>query len=74
MSILNTYDDFNFMIILLFLYVFLFLFMVIIINNIKSRKQLNKNMYSSINNTPNSTLQCIPRPTLINNTIQMTCQ
>jgi hypothetical protein len=77
MNILNTYDDFNFMLIILFLFIFLFAFMLLIINNTKTRR-LNKqynNLESNINNSNNSnpTLQCIPRPTLIGNTIQMSC-
>ena len=80
MTILNTYDDFNFMLILLFLFIFLFSFMLMIINNTKTRR-LNQqyiNLGSNINNSNNSTnanptLQCIPRPTLIGNTIQMSC-
>ena len=38
MTIIDTYDDFTFMIILLFIYIFLFSFMALIINNIKQRK------------------------------------
>ena len=84
MSMLNTYDDFNFMIIALFIYIFLFGFIIIIINNRKSRKlydqQFNSIQNSNRNSNRNSnsiesapTLKCIPRPTLINNTMQMTC-
>ena len=77
MTILNTYDDFNFMLIILFLFIFLFSFMLMIINNTKTRR-LNKyytNLESNINNssTANPTLQCIPRPTVVGNTIQMSC-
>lgn len=74
MNILNTYDDFNFMLIILFLFIFLFSFMLLIINNTKTRR-LNKqynNLESNMNNS-NPTQQCIPRPTLIDNTIQMSC-
>ena len=83
MNILNTYDDFNFMLIILFLFIFIFAFMLMIINNTKTRR-LNKyysNLESNINNSSNASnasnanplLQCIPRPTLIGNTIQMSC-
>ena len=80
MNILNTYDDFNFMLIILFLFIFLFSFMLMIINNTKTRR-LNKqynNLESNMNNSNHSsnstpTQQCIPRPTLIDNTIQMSC-
>jgi len=75
MSILDTYDDFNFTIILLFLYIFLFAFMVIIINNRKKRLMYEQQFESKTikgNNTQNQ--ECIPRPTLIGSTIQMsTC-
>ena len=38
MTILDTYDDFNFMVILLFIYLFIFIFILIIINNMKHRR------------------------------------
>jgi len=80
MNILNTYDDFNFMLIILFLFIFLFSFMLMIINNTKTRR-LNKqynHLESNINNANNANnenpaLQCIPRPTLIGNSMQMIC-
>ena len=38
MTIIDTYNDFTFMMILLFIYIFLFSFMALIINNIKQRQ------------------------------------
>jgi len=80
MSILDTYDDFNFTIILLFLYIFLIAFIVMIINNRKKRIINEPQFESKTNNgneNENDTIQkqeCIPRPTLIGSTIQMsTC-
>ena len=59
MSILDTYDDFNFTVILLFLYICLFTFIVIIINNVKRKRlyqqKLNRNR-SYAKMMPNSML------------------
>jgi hypothetical protein len=78
MSILDTYDDFNFTIILLFLYIFLFAFMVIIINNRKNRIMYEQQFESKTvkGNRSNNTQKkdCIPSPTLIGSIMQMsTC-
>jgi len=82
MSILNHYDHFSFSIMLLFLYLFLFGFIMIIINNKKNRslyqqkyKRNSMNSINSINNNNNndqSKQNCIPSPTRIGDTIQMT--
>ena len=76
MSILDTYDDFNFTIILLFLYIFLFAFMVIIINNRKNRIMYEQQFESKTvkGNNNRQKKDCIPSPTLIGSIMQMsTC-
>jgi len=76
MSILDTYDDFNFTIILLFLYIFLIAFIVMIINNRKKKLMYEQQFESKLNNGTDTIQkqECIPHPTLIGSTIQMsTC-
>lgn len=79
MSMLNPYDHFSFSIMLLFLYIFLIGFIMIIINNKKKRslyeqkyKSNSMNSINSMNNNDQSKKNCIPSPTRIGDTIQMT--
>ena len=75
MSIIDTYDNLNFTFIIVFLFIFLFSFISIIMLNIKSRNIQNPQTTSNQNNKSNTPpiLQCVPRPTLIGNVMQMTC-
>ena len=79
MSMLNPYDHFSFSIMLLFLYLFLIGFIMIIIYNKKNRslyqQKYKGNSMNSMNNNNNndqSKKNCIPSPTRIGDTIQMT--
>ena len=62
-TVLDNYDDFNFMVILLFLYFILIGFIFIIIINAKERKSDNIQITQS-NQYPQSTMkQCVPNNT-----------
>ena len=54
MSLLDTYDTFNFMLMLVFLYLFLFTFIIIIINNVKKRRLNNQYNPPDSDNSDNS--------------------
>lgn len=79
MNLLTHHDHFSFSIMLLFLYIFLIGFIMIIINNKKKRslyeqkyKSNSMNSINSMNNNDQSKKNCIPSPTRIGDTIQMT--
>ena len=62
-TVLDNYDDFNFMVILLFLYFILIGFIFIIIINAKERKSDNIQIIQS-NQYPQTTMkQCLPNIT-----------
>ena len=65
-TVLDNFDDFNFMVILLFLYFVLIGFIIIIIINAKKNKNINKNYnYTNPSQYPQTTVmpQCNPKNT-----------
>jgi len=63
---LDTYDDFNFMVILIFIYIGFFALIFMFISNIKYRNR-NKSVSSTI---PNTTAYSVPITTFNNPIIQ----
>jgi hypothetical protein len=74
-TILNTYDPIKFNIMLLFVLICISAFVLLIIHNIKRKRlyqQQNNFGYNNNNNNNNNddtSNQCIPKPSMINNTI-----
>ena len=79
MTIVDTYDNFIFILMIVFLFICFLSIITLIMYNIKSRNLQNPSLYSNkyknTNQNSNSipTLQCTPRQTLVGNVVQLTC-
>ena len=79
MTIVDTYDNFIFILMIVFLFICFLSIITLIMFNIKSRNLQNPSLYSNkyknTNQNSNSipTLQCTPRQTLVGNVVQLTC-
>ena len=77
MTIVDTYDNFIFILMIVFLFICFLSIITLIMFNIKSRNLQNPSLYSNKNTNQSSnsipTLQCTPRQTLVGNVVQITC-